>query len=126
MVMRKTQSIAALSAWLTLSASGLSGCTGSNDALRHDLWVARKWQLEAAGHLRELGSQCQCHNDQYVTSACHKAMDLALVLESRSDWHYRMSLFELGISPDRPDRVPPKIPALFCPLPEAPAINRLP
>jgi hypothetical protein len=55
----------------------------------------------------------------FVDPECQKAADLALVLEARADWHYKMSLFNLGLTEARPDRDPPKIAAATCPLPEA-------
>jgi len=103
---------------LILIVAALSGCC-NREIVGQDLKVYNKWHHDAATHLRATVKKCECNNGMFVDPDCQKAADLALVLEARADWHYKMSLFNLGLTEARPDRDPPKIAAVSCPLPEA-------
>ena len=102
-----------------IAAAALSACCVNKEAVKQDLTVYNKWHHASAEHLRSFVKKCECNNGMFVDSECQKAADLALVLEARADWHYKMSLFNLEVSKDRPDRDPPKIASVTCPLPEA-------
>ena len=103
---------------LILIVAALSGCC-NREIVGQDLKVYNKWHHDSAENLRATVKKCECNNGMFVDPDCQKAADLALVLEARADWHYKMSLFNLGLTEARPDRDPPKIAAVSCPLPEA-------
>lgn len=101
-----------------VAAAALSACCGNQDIVKQDLTMYNKWHHDSAKHIRSIVKTCECNNGMFVDPECQKAADLALVLEARADWHYKMSLFNLDVTDVRPDRDPPKIAPVTCPLPE--------
>jgi hypothetical protein len=104
---------------LLMCAVLLSACGPNVKILDQEFKTHKKWHLDSARHIRQMVSDCQCTpSGHFSDSECQKAADMALVLESRADWHYRMSAFELGISEVRPEENPPRIPEVQCPMQE--------
>jgi hypothetical protein len=100
-----------------MTAAVLSACGPNANMLEQEFKIHKKWHLESAKYIRLMVSDCQCTpSGQFTDSECQKAADLALVLETRADWHYRMSAYELGELEIRPEENPPKIPEVQCPM----------
>ena len=103
---------------LLLSALIASGC-GSTTVTRDTLTYQQEiqWFTKTLGEsekalTRLLGAHCFCVGGEkglhWTTAECSLAAETAVVIESRADWHGRMSLFlaGLGEDPGEPSTIP--------------------
>jgi len=93
-------------------------------AYKAELELTSQMALQSAASLKKLiALVCVCENNKFTTKDCEKAADTALVIEARMPWHKAMSLYNAGITKERPPKDPPVIPAIetLCPAPAPPA-----
>ncbi len=106
----------ALAAALATSACG--GFTARNAAAyKTDLALYDVWVLQQARLLRMFVASCTCADGKFIDPACAEAAEHVVVVDARRDWHMGMTLYNAGLSDDRPPKEPPIIPPSSCPLP---------
>lgn len=91
------------------------------NAYKAELELMSQMSMQSAASLKKLiALECACENGKFTTKDCEKAADLVLVIETRLPWHKAMSLYNAGITKERPPKDPPKIPAIETLCPEPP------
>ncbi len=80
-------------------------------------WFAKAASQQAAHLEWSLSHHCTCTRGKFDSPQCKRAAATALVVKVRAPWHKAMSLFNAGLSPKRPPKTPPALPALstLCP-----------
>jgi hypothetical protein len=116
----------------TLTALALLtvGCAHRYVVRDHDVYQAElnqydSWATNQAALLRGfVTANCTCTEAAlFADKKCAESADWILTVEARHDWHKAMSLYNAGITEERPPKDPPEIPASSCPLPAAPAAS---
>lgn len=106
-------------------AVGLLGCGSSavRDAVVYQMELDQyeSWATRQAALLKDfVKAHCSCNEaSEFTTKLCADSADFILTVEARAPWHRAMSLFNAGLSEERPAKVPPEIPAssTLCPAP---------
>ena len=65
-----------------------------------------------------MAEQCECSDTgEFTTQVCADAADYVLTIEARAEWHKAMSLYNAGLTDEKPADTPPEIPAsdTLCP-----------
>ena len=81
---------------------------------QYDNWATSQAEL-LRGFMAE---QCECSDTgEFTTQVCADAADYVLTIEARAEWHKAMSLYNAGLTDEKPADTPPEIPAsdTLCP-----------
>jgi hypothetical protein len=112
---------------LVASTLMLTGCPNryvvrDAEVYKTELNQYDSWATQQAALLRKfVDANCACTEaGKFPTKDCESSADWLLTVESRHEWHKAMSLYNAGITEERPPKDPPVIPASSCPLPAAP------
>jgi len=91
------------------------------NAYKAELELMGQMSMQSAASLKKLITlECACADGKFTTKDCEKAADLVLVIETRLPWHKAMSLYNAGLTEERPPKDPPEIPAIETLCPAAP------
>ena len=107
---------------LLIAALLLVGCpdTVVRDKVTFGVEVdyAEKVAVDLSTSLKEfVKTSCACVDGKFTTPLCKTSAEQALVASTRAGWHKAMSLYNGGITKDRPAKSPPEVPApeTLCP-----------